>query len=168
MLIKEKIGHLSNYDLLERAVVQVELEWFETNKRILHKKTKTGLDITLKFLQENPQLIEGDILFADDFTVITVAVKACDVIVLQPASMQEMATICYEIGNKHLPLYYQEDKLLIPFDAPLFKMMVAAGYEVYTASEKLLRPMKTSVSPHAHQTNDSLFSKIMKLTNANA
>ena len=75
-----------------------------------------------------------------------------------------MASVCYEIGNKHLPLFYEADQLLVPFEMPLYKLLSAQGYIIIKEKRKLLKPLKTTVSPHSGGTNDSLFSKIMKLT----
>ena len=78
--------------------------------------------------------------------------------------MFEMASVCYEIGNKHLPLFYEEESLLVPFDAPLMRLLQAQGYDISKEERKLLQPLKTTVAPHS-DGNNSLFSKIMKLTN---
>jgi urease accessory protein len=86
------------------------------------------------------------------------------VIAIKPNNMFEMASICYEIGNKHLPLFYENDELLVPFELPLFRLLEAQGYDVKQDKRKLLQPLKTTVSPHAHPGGETLFSKIMKLT----
>ena len=59
-----------------------------------------------------------------------------------------MASVCYEIGNKHLPLFYEDDELLLPYEAPLFQLLLAAGYDVKQGKRKLLDPLRTSVTPH--------------------
>lgn len=163
MLIKDKIGNLDLFAVNNRNIDTVLLDWFETNKRILHKKTITGKDISMKFLNEDPQLRVGDIIYEDDFTLITIDIKECDALVILPRTMQEMAAICYEIGNKHLPLFYQEEEILVAYEPPVFKLFTAAGYRVEQAKRKLVSPIKTTVAPHAGRGH-SLFSKIMKLT----
>jgi urease accessory protein len=80
--------------------------------------------------------------------------------------MFEMASICYEIGNKHLPLFFENDELLVPFEMPLYKLLTAQGYGVKQEQRKLLQPLKTTVSPHSN-SSETLFSKIMKLTTTN-
>src|SRR6187431_10671 len=72
MLIKEKIGNLNFFALYNRKIDYLLLEWYETNKRILHKKTAAGLDIVMKFFSENQQLTEGDIIYEDDFNVVAI------------------------------------------------------------------------------------------------
>jgi urease accessory protein len=81
--------------------------------------------------------------------------------VIAPQNMFEMASICYEIGNKHLPLFYADDELLIPFEVPIFRLLTAQGFLVKQEDRQLLQPLTTTVTPHG---SESLFSKIMKLT----
>jgi urease accessory protein len=167
MIVKEKIGHISNFLIENKEIDYLYLDWFETGKRILHKKTTSGQEVVMKFLRENQQLGQGDILFADDTRLIVVAILACECLIINPRSKFELAQICFEIGNKHLPLFYQDDKLLVAYDAPLFRLLVSSGYDVIKENERLENPLKTSVSPHGDSGNNSLFSKIMKLTSPN-
>lgn len=164
MLLQKKIGNLQSHIVNGKTIDWLQLEWYETRKRIFRKQTKSGKDVSIKFLNENPELTEGDILFEDGNSVIAISVLPCDCIVIQPVNMFEMASVCYEIGNKHLPLFYEEESLLVPFDAPLMRLLSAQGYEVKKEERKLLQPLKTTVAPHSDGSN-SLFSKIMKLTN---
>jgi len=164
MIVKEKIGHITNFQIGEKEIDYLYLDWFETGKRILHKKTTSGQEVVMKFLRENQQLGQGDILYADESRVIVIAIRPCESLVISPRSKFELASLCYEIGNKHLPLFYQDEKLLVAFDAPLFRLLVSSGYEVIKEEARLENPLKTSVSPHSSSGQDSLFSKIMKLT----
>lgn len=163
MLIQSKKGNIGSTDIAGKKIDWLALEWYETNKRILRKKTGMGKDVSLKFMKENPKLSQGDILFEDDAYIIAVDVLACHCMIIEPKDMFEMASLCYEIGNKHLPLYFDNNHLLVPFEEPLFKLLVAQGYPVKQERMKLLNPLKTSVSPHVHGS-ESLFSRIMKLT----
>ena len=163
MLVKEKIGNLELFAVNNRNIDYVLLDWYETNKRILHKKTLSGREIVMKFLNENPQLGVGDIVYEDDFSLIAIDIKECDAIVIRPASMYEMAAVCYEIGNKHLPLFYQDEEIVVAYEAPLFTLLTAGGYNIEQAKRKLIQPLKTTVTPHGSSSN-SLFNRIMKLT----
>lgn len=166
MLIQQKIGNLNSYTVNAKTIDWLALHWFETNKRIQRKTTNEGVEIALKFLQENPSLTQGDVLFEDETTIIALEVLPCECLVIAPKNMFEMASVCYEIGNKHLPLFYENDELLIPFEQPLYKLLTAQGYKVKQQPRKLLQPLKTTVAPHG-SSNETLFSKIMKLTTTN-
>jgi urease accessory protein len=164
MIINEKVGNLQGFNSIGYQVDWLPLEWYETGKRILHKQTAAGRNVVLKFLKEAPQLQQDDIIFKDENSVIVIDILPCEVIVVQPATMYEMAVACYEIGNKHLPLFYEGDAILIPYEAPLLKMLQSCGFTLATEQRKLLHPLKTSVAPHLHGSSNSLFSKILQLT----
>ena len=168
MLIQEKIGNVRSFAVDGRVIDPVELEWYETGKRILRKRTRGGEEIALKFLRESPALGEGDVFYEDAAKLIVVAIVACEALVICPVSLYEVAAICYEIGNKHLPLFYEKEELLAPFEAPLFRSLTAAGYAVRKEERKLLQPFKTSVAAHAHtDPGGGLFSRILQRTNPN-
>jgi len=162
MLIQQKTGHIGAVAIDGRSIDWLPLEWYEANKRILRKRTLSGEEIILKFLQESPGLTQGDILYADEQRIIAIEILPCDCLVVHPGSMFEMASVCYEIGNKHLPLFFEADAVLVPFEMPLFRLLTAQGYTVQREDRKLLQPLKTTVAPHG-QESSSLFTKIMKL-----
>lgn len=162
MLIQSKIGNLKEYANHHKTIDWLALQWFETNKRIQRKTTASGVEVSLKFLNDKPQLTQGDILFEDESALIAIEVLPCDCLVIAPNNMFKMASICYEIGNKHLPLFFENDELLVPFETPLYKLLTAQGYLVKQQQRKLIQPLKTSVTPHTN--NETLFSKIMKMT----
>lgn len=137
------------------------LEWFETTKKIMRRHTQGGREIGWRGL---PLLNDGDVLWMDDTTAIVVRIPPAPAIVLTPATMQDMATICYEIGNKHLPLFLQDADVLVPFEEPLFRWLVAKGYQPRQEQRVLTNMLRSNVMPHAHGSSTTLFSKIMQLT----
>jgi hypothetical protein len=58
MIIQKKSGNINSININNRTIDWLSLEWHETNKRILRKKTKSGKEVLLKFLNENPSLTE--------------------------------------------------------------------------------------------------------------
>ena len=166
MLVKEKIGNLKT-TTGNRVIDWLDLHWYEANKRIMHKRSQAGTEVVMKFLNDNQNLTQGDILYQDDDTMIAVNIQPCDVLVIRPKNMYQMACICYEIGNKHLPLFYENDEVLVAYDAPLFRLITSSGYDAEKAERKLINPLKTTVAAHGHSggSGETLFSKIMRLTN---
>ena len=168
MVIKKKIGSIKGVDINSRVIDYLELEWHETSKKILHKRTSQGKEIILKLLSQTQGLTDGDVLFEEEQGLIVVSIKACEAIVINPTSMYEMAYVCYEIGNKHLPLFYENEELLVPYEAPLFKLLQASGLTMAKEERRLINQLKTSVLPHGDAGNGkSLFSKILHLTSSN-
>ncbi len=161
MLIQEKIRNLGNQTPPPHTD-WLELHWYETRKRILRKITRGGREVSLKFLRENAELTEGDVLLEKDDLLIAVTVIPCSCIVIRPENLYQAASVCYEIGNRHLPLFFDGGDLLVPFEKPLLLLLQAQGYAVETAERRLLQPLSTTVSPHGESS--SLFTRIMKLS----
>lgn len=164
MLVREKVGNLSGTSTGNRQVDELQVEWFDTAKRIQRKRTSGGREIAVKFLQEGQRLAQGDILYMDDEVAVTVHILPCEAIIIRPRNMVEMGTVCYEIGNKHLPLFLQDNEVLVPYEEPLFRWLQAAGFTPEKAERQLLHMLNSTVTPHSHGSgSNSLFSKIMNL-----
>jgi len=165
MIVVEAIqGNINTVPLNGRSTDALPLEWFETGKRVLRRSTAAGREIALRFLRESPLLREGDIVWMDEHVAVTVTILPSLAIVITPVTMQDMAAICYEIGNKHLPLFLSGNQVLIPFEEPLFRWLDARGYAPVQEQRVLSDMLRSNVLPHSHNSGSSLFSKIMQLT----
>jgi urease accessory protein len=165
IIVKEKSGNIYSSVNDSRNIDALQIEWHEVRKRILHKETKQGRAICIKFMRENPDLKEGDILYEDDKTTIAVEIIPCECIVLKPSNLREAAAVSYEIGNRHLPLFYEADELLVPYDVPLYNLLVTLGYTINIEERKLNCSFQTTVLPHLQVgMTDSLLDKIHHFT----
>jgi len=162
MLIKERIGVLGSFELRGRVVDVLELEWYETEKRIMRKRTQSGREVAMRFMSERPALKEGDVLYADMDLVIVVSILPCEVMAIRMGDLHAVASVCYEIGNRHLPLYYEGEELLAPYEEPLYRWLVAGGYEVSRDVRKLVSPLRSTVAGHVH-AEGGLLSRILKI-----
>ena len=163
MLITEKLGNTRNTSVIEGDIDILSIEWFETHKRILHKQTKKGQNITLKFLKENHALADGDILWKDQDTVIVVEIKDCKCIVVTPNAILTAASLCYEIGNRHLSVYYEGNDLLIPYEVTVHNLLEALGYQLRIEERKLNTALKTTVLPHLRSADTGSIHKTSQL-----
>lgn len=163
MIIHEITGHCDSLNLEGLTIDLLELEWYETTKRIQRKKTVSGMEIGIKFLKEGQRLSQGDVLYQDTQKAVVVDIKPCEAIVICPQTLLEMGTVCYEIGNKHMPLFIQEDAVMMPFEQPMFRWLEGSGYRPEKRTVRLLNLLKSNVEPHGHSGNTSLFSRIMNL-----
>lgn len=174
MLVKEVVGREQEIDLQGVEVDTLHLEWYELNKKIQRKVTTAGRDVAMKFTSEGVMLSDGDLLYynAEEGIAIVVRVMETPAILLSPKSMLEMATVCYEIGNKHMPLFIDGDKILLPYEAPMFKWLEIAGYKPQEVSRKLLNRLKSKSSDHHHQNTEehreSLFTKVINFAARNS
>lgn len=162
MIITQVIGSKATEALDGLRLDWLELEWFETSKRILRKRTTDGMEIAIRFLNEGQRLRHDDVLFMDEQKAVLIHVKPCNTIVVRPGSLLEMGTVCYEIGNKHLPVFIQDDEVLIPYEEPLFRWLLTSGYKPTRETRRLLNMLRSNVKPHDHG-DGTLFSRIMKL-----
>ncbi len=162
MIIEQVIGNLKELSPGNRKIDLLLLEWHETDKRILRKRTEGGMDISIKFLKEGQSLQQDDVLYIDNEKMVVADILPSDSIIVKPRSIEEMGRICYEIGNKHLPLFIQNEEILLPYEEPIFNWLNASGYNTGRANVKLLNMLKTNVHPHNQQhSGESLFAKIM-------
>ena len=166
MIIQSISGNVASQSLEGKEIDLLRLEWFETNKRIQRKRTRKGREVAFRFLKENPNLQDGDIICMDDTSAIVIEIQPCEAIALTPVSMLEMGTICYEIGNKHLPLFIQGDEVLLPYEPPIFRWLDASGYKPQQVQRKLANALRSNVTPHSHGDGGgggSLLSKILNI-----
>ncbi len=159
MLIEKKIGSFKSMVPGCRRVETIALHWYETAKKILHKKTDAGREVVLKLFNETERLTQDDVMYTSEDLVICIDIIPAKAIVLRPASAKDMAWLCYEIGNKHLPLFYDDEELSMPYEDPVFTMLVAAGFTPLIENRKLLLQLKTSVAPHGQGNSIPLGSK---------
>mgnify|MGYP003374710019 CR=1 FL=1 len=72
-------------------------------------------------------LQEGDVIYQDDSLVIAVHTPPCEIIQIkiQAGHKKAAAKVCYEIGNRHAPLFYgkDEDSFVTPYNEPMLEML---------------------------------------------
>lgn len=129
----------------------VPLEWFESERNILRKKSRSGCEVALRLLKEGQRLKHDDVVFVSDELVIAIEILPSEVIVLSPKTLPEMARACYEIGNKHSPLFLDGDEVTLPYDKPMFEWLQAAGFEPKKAERRLSQALRAnSAQGHGH------------------
>ena len=101
-------------------------------------------------------------MFIGEDYAIVVDILPCDAIVVHPHSLTEMGRVCYEIGNKHLPMFIENGEVLLPFEEPIYRWLLAGFQSVRREHIKLLNMLNGNVS-HGHRENSSLFSKVIGL-----
>lgn len=149
MIIENILGNIRDFSVLGKFIDEVSIEWYEVNKRILKKESKNGKEIGIK-LEKTGKLQEGDILFMDEKEVIVLSILPCEVISIVPDTMEAMGRICYEIGNKHIPVFFHNDKVLVAFDDPLMKLLDKLGYNPQKSIGKLVNGLGQNAHSHGH------------------
>lgn len=107
----------------------LSLEWFETSKTILRKRTKGGLDVAIRKDSASNPLYDGDIIYTDGRLAVVVEIQPCECLVVTPAGFREMTAVCHEIGNRHIPVYIAGDaEIVTEFEYPLYHVLAKKGY----------------------------------------
>ncbi|MEZ0450558.1 urease accessory protein UreE [Sphingobacterium thalpophilum] len=106
----------------------LELEWFDTEKRVIRGFTVQGREIGFRNLGEQP-LFDGDILFETEQFRIVVRILPCPCLVVRPKNRLDMARICLEIGNKHIPIFINAaHEIIAAYENPLWEQLHRAGF----------------------------------------
>ncbi|WP_104761615.1 urease accessory protein UreE [Helicobacter cetorum] len=153
MIIERLEGNLRDLNPLDFNIDYIDLEWFDTRKKIARFKTKQGKDIAMR-LKDAPKLglSHGDILLKEGKDIVAINILASQVIHIEAKSVAEVAKICYEIGNRHAALYYGDNQFEFktPFEKPILALLEKLGVENCVLSSRLDSFQRLTVSmPHS-------------------
>lgn len=125
----------------------LELEWFDTERRIIRGFTVEGREIGFKNLGTE-SLFDGDILFETKELRIAVRILPCPCLVVRPKNLLDMARICLEIGNKHIPVFINAaHEIIAAYENPLWETLERAGF----TPTKELRVIERTHTLRIHQ-----------------
>ena len=129
MLCEKILGRADQTDLSGRQLDYVNIEWVEAFKKIHKKVTDKGEEVGIRLDDTvlSRGLYEGDILYLDKERALVVHTPKCMVIrVKVDENHPHMAAkVCYEIGNRHAPLFYgeEENTFITPYNEPMYLML---------------------------------------------
>ena len=165
LVVSEVIRNAKGEDLSSKEVDFFDIELFESTRKLLRKVSHKGEEVGLRILKENLRLKHHDVLWEDGNKILLVNVLPSDAVVVQPKTMREMGTICFEIGNQHIPIFIENDEIIIPYEDPIFNLLKKGGYEPFKA-QRIFEDMLKASSDHEapakdHKIDtDQLFSKV--------
>ena len=129
MVCEKILGKLNSFDVAGKTVDYVDIDWDDAFKKIHRKTTAQGREIGIRMDDSvlTHGLTEGDVLYADDRLVIAVHTPPCEMIrlTIAPDHRTQIAKACYEIGNRHAPLFAGDNDLtfLTPYNKPMLHML---------------------------------------------
>lgn len=156
MLCEQVLGKLEDMDASGKNVEYVDIEWHEAFKKIHKKVTDQGREVGIRMDDSilSRGLFQGDVIYQDERMLIAVNTPPCDIIQisLTPGHEKMAAKVCYEIGNRHAPLFWGEDNTFITvYNDPMMIMLSKIhGVHVQKKTEKLNFDRKISASIHNH------------------
>lgn len=130
MRVEHILGNIKDIDTTHLEIDKVQMDWYDTRKKIARLSSQNGQVIAMKLAQApKGGLNDGDILFLDTHRVIIISILPTWVLSMQPTDWNTLIILCYEIGNLHIPLFYDKNtmELQTPFEMPLQRFCQKQG-----------------------------------------
>lgn len=147
MIITKIVGNLDDFSSTDKTIDWLELEWEELNKRILRKKTKSGMDIAIS-LESSGTLEYGDVLYEDENTLVVIRTRLEKALVIKPGTMREMGKTAFEIGNRHTACIIEDNEILVRYDHTLEKLLDEVGVAYEQSERRFKEPFKYKGHQH--------------------
>ncbi|MGI6007484.1 MAG: urease accessory protein UreE [Ruminococcus sp.] len=157
MLCEKILGRADQMDLSGHQLDYVNIEWYEAFKKIHKKVTDNGEEVGIRLDDTvlSRGLYEGDVLYLDSERALVVHTPKCMVIraKVDKDHPHMTAKVCYEIGNRHAPLFYgeEENTFITPYNEPMYQMLEKLhGVTVTKEVQRLNFDHRISAAVHNH------------------
>ena len=156
MLCEQVLGKLNEFDTTGKEIETVDIEWHEAFKKIHRKVTGQGREVGIRMDDSilTRGLFQDDVIYDADGVVIVLNTPPCEVIEvsLAPGHEKYVAKVCYEIGNRHAPLFWGEnDTFITIYNEPMLLMLQKLhGVTAEKELKKLDFDQRISASIHNH------------------
>lgn len=156
MLCEKVLGKLSDFDIQNKQIERVEIEWHEAFKKIHKKVTDMGTEVGIRMDDSilSRGLYQDDVIYQDENRMIAVNTPPCEVIRVSLTQGHEKmaAKVCYEIGNRHAPLFWGDgDTFITIYNEPMIDMLKKIhGVQAEKELAKLDFDKRISASIHNH------------------
>lgn len=154
MRSEKVIGNLKELSAAGREVDYIDVEWDEIQKRIQRKTTRNGkeLGLILEPQIHRDGLGQDDVVYMDEQTVVAVNILPFDVLVIHVSDQIALPKLCYEIGNRHAPLFWGTENMqfITPYNEPTLKMLQKLP-GIVVSKENLKVDLKKRISNSIHQ-----------------
>ena len=146
LIIQEIVTEDAKHYPREQDVVY--LNWEGRQKCRQRLKTAAGREIGLA-LPTGTRSSPGDILYRDADVEIVVEGKPEKVFVLRPEKRQTFGFVCYQIGNLHRPIGFDDGAILVPYEPVLERQLTRLGF-AYTVEERIFTGVPQQSQSHDH------------------
>lgn len=156
MLCEQVIGKLKDLDTADKTIEYVDIEWHEAFKKIHKKVTDQGTEIGIRMDDSilSRGLYQDDVIYQDSTRIVAVNTPPCEIIRVSftPGHEKMAAKACYEIGNRHAPLFWGEnDTFITIYNEPMLVMLQKIhGVKAEKEIGKLNFDNRISASIHNH------------------
>lgn len=122
------IGALNGAAKADREIDYAPIEWFDTEKAIIKLVTQSGREIGVK-QKSGERLHDGDIIYSDEKIIIAVKIQPSKLIHVKFEDICAAGRVCYELGNRHLPVLINKDGVTVPYDEPTALYLKGLGFK---------------------------------------
>lgn len=109
-------------DAVRPTIDFLPLEWYEVNRRVLKRKTDGGILVCLCRPPRTP-IHDGEIVYTEDGLVVKAFIKPCTCIVLDSDDLTTVGSFCFDVGNRHLPIFFIDGDVVVSYDGRLFQAL---------------------------------------------
>ncbi len=93
-------------------------------------------------LNDNKELKDGDIIFQDDHKMIIVIINSNKLISIVPIDLNQMGYISHNLGNRHVPCQFIDNKIYIVYDYLIEEWLIKNNYQFKVEFKKLDKPFE--------------------------
>lgn len=129
MLCDRILGKLQDMDTTGKEIVTVDIPWHDAFKKIHRLTTTDGREIGIRMDDSilTRGLRQDDVIYTDETTIVAVNIPVCDAIraKVREDHPQQIAKLCYEVGNTHTTMFRGEDDFTfyIPYHEPMMEKL---------------------------------------------
>jgi|SRR5690606_4704653 len=105
-----------------REIDFLSLQWYEVNRTVIKRTTEGGRDVSL-YRSPGEPIHDGEIVQATDDVIVKARIEPCICIVLHADDMATIGGFCFDVGNRHLPVFCIDDKIVVSYDGRLFQAL---------------------------------------------
>ncbi len=157
MICEKILGKVTDGKFKGKKVDYVDIFWDEAFKKLHRKTSGNGVEIGIRL--DDSVLTKGvnqdDVLAVEGDTVFAVRIPPCECLIVRidPHHPEMTAKVCYEIGNRHAPLFWGKDEgtFITPYNEPMRVMLEKLhGVSAEVAEVQLDFDRRISASVHSH------------------
>lgn len=134
------IKELKN-DLNHFHIQKVILEQDELLKKMIIAHTDHHEEITIS-MNDNTKIEDGDIIFESDHDLIVAIINSDNLIVIHPIDFNQMGYIAHNLGNRHVPCQFLDNKIYLVYDYLIEEWLKKNNINFSVENIKLPTPFK--------------------------
>ncbi|WON95888.1 urease accessory protein UreE [Sphingobacterium sp. Lzh-3] len=101
----------------------LDLSYYEVNKRVIQRKTRKGNTVRIQ-RDDSTALHSGQCIYHEGDLFIQVNILPCLCVLLDSQSLSVVGEFCFDVGNRHLPVYLKADgRLAVSYDGRLYQAL---------------------------------------------